>query len=66
MKPWVNRGRNNYELRRSGTTAQAFVFPREVPPLKGLNKYILIINPGLAPWAMKSVALKGYSTTKVE
>ena len=24
-----------------------------VPPLKGLNKCILMINPGLAPWAMQ-------------
>ena len=24
-----------------------------VPPLKGLNKCIPMINPGLAPWAMQ-------------
>ena len=33
---------------RSDTTQ-----PQEVPPLKGLNKYIPMINPGLAPWAMQ-------------
>ena len=26
---------------------------KEVPPLKGLNKCIPMINPGLAPWAMQ-------------
>ena len=25
----------------------------EVPPLKGLNKCVPLINPGLAPWAMQ-------------
>ena len=25
----------------------------EVPPLKGLNKCVLMVNPGLAPWAMQ-------------
>ena len=24
-----------------------------VPPLKGLNKCVSMINPGLAPWAMQ-------------
>ena len=24
-----------------------------VPPLKGLNKCVSMINPGLAPWAMR-------------
>ena len=31
----------------------------EVPPLKGLNECVPIINPGLAPWAMKKYRPKG-------
>ena len=38
---------------RSGTTTRAFVLrPVSAAPL-GLNKWVPIINPGLAPWAMQ-------------
>ena len=30
-----------------------------VPPLKGLNKCVSMINPGLAPWAMQEYRPKG-------
>ena len=37
-----------------GTTALVSEFIRSVvPPLKGLNKYTITNNPGLAPWAMQ-------------
>ena len=49
---------------RSGTTARAFALRLGSAAPKGLNKYIDYYYPGLAPWAMKSVALKGSSTTK--
>ena len=50
--PGYTRTKSNIELRRSGTITRAFVLRlRSTAPL-GLNKYIPIINPGLAPWAM--------------
>ena len=59
MKPWVNRGHKNYELRRSGTITRAFVLRLGSAAPLGLNKCIDHYYPGLAPWAMKSVALAG-------
>ena len=54
MKPWVyTRTKSNIELRRSGTITRAFVLRlRSAAPL-GLKKYVSMINPGLAPWAMQ-------------
>ena len=40
------------ELRRSGTFS-VNICRGGVPPLLGLNKYISMMNPGLAPWAMQ-------------
>ncbi len=49
MKPWVHKEGKEDELRRSGTfrerlvcvvAVRGFAFVGEVPPLKGLNKYI--------------------------
>ena len=49
MKPWVHKEGKEDELRRSGTFSEClvcvvavrgFAFVGEVPPLKGLNKYI--------------------------
>ena len=34
-------------------SVRAFIVDRVVPPLKGLNKCVTMINPGLAPWAMQ-------------
>ena len=67
MKPWVNIEQQNKELRRSGTYTSTQMLQRintiqrnntpntraEVPPLKGLNKCVPMINPGLTPWAMQ-------------
>ena len=53
MKPWVNRGHKNYELRRSGTNSSSICFSEGSAAPLGLNKYVSIINPGLAPWAMQ-------------
>ena len=51
--PGYTRTKSNIELRRSGTITRAFVLRlRSAAPL-GLNKCIPIINPGLAPWAMR-------------
>ena len=53
MKPWVNRGHKNYELRRSGTITRAFVLRLGSAAPLGLNRCVSSINPGLAPWAMQ-------------
>ena len=38
-----------------------------MPPLKGLNKCVSMLNPGLAPWAMQEYRPKGlfYDTFKI-
>ena len=51
--PGYTRTKSNIELRRSGTITRAFVLRRESAAPLGLNKYVPIINPGLAPWAMQ-------------
>ena len=65
QSPGCNEGKARYETlgiheRKvisssvgAALSARAFVWDRGVPPLKGLNKYVPIINPGLAPWAMQ-------------
>ena len=53
MKPWVSTDKSKMSSFRSGTTTRAFALrPGSAAPT-GLNKYIPIINPGLAPWAMQ-------------
>ena len=53
MKPWVHRYKTKNELRRSGTTTQAFALRLGSAAPWGLNKCVTMINPGLAPWAMQ-------------
>ena len=51
--PGYTRTKSNIELRRSDTITRAFVLRLgSVAPLD-LNRCVPIINPGLAPWAMK-------------
>ena len=38
---------------------RGFAFVGKIPPLKRLNKCVSMITPGLAPWALKGVALTG-------
>ena len=61
-------GQKRIELRRSGTHSERLIcvvavrelaFVEKVPPLKGLNKCVETINPGLAPWAMQESRPKG-------
>ena len=51
--PGYTRTKSNIELRRSGTITRAFVLRLWSASPLGLNKCVLIINPGLAPWAMQ-------------
>ena len=56
MKPWVNSGYKNSELRRSGTNSASIgIYPFGCAALLGLNKCIPIISPGLC----RSIALTG-------
>ena len=60
MKPWVHTDKSILSSEGAALSARTSEFIRSVvPPLKGLNKYTITNNPGLAPWAMKSVALAG-------
>ena len=64
MKPsGYTRTKSNIELRRNGTHSErlvcSFAFVGKVPPLRGSINELVTNNPGLAPWAMKSVALSG-------
>ena len=59
MKPWVNTDKSGLSSVGAALSARAFVLDRVVPPLKGLNKCIPLINPGLAPWAMREYRPKG-------
>ena len=64
QSPGWNEGKARYEtlgkhrqkqneLRRSGTIARVLIFTLGCVAPLGLNKCVIIINPGLAPWAMK-------------
>ena len=62
MKPWVYTDKSGLSsvgaaLLRTRlvcvVAVRGFAFVGKVPPLKGLNKYVSLINPGLAPWAMR-------------
>ena len=65
MKPWVHTSKSkmssdkerhlppqaNAPTNKYNTTQQPHtILAQEVPPLKGLNKSVPMINPGLAPW----------------
>ena len=68
MKPWVHTSKSkmssdkerhlppqaNAPTNKYNTTQQPHtILAQEVPPLKGLNKSVPMINPGLTPWAMQ-------------
>ena len=64
QSPGWNEGKARYEtlgkhrqkqneLRRSGTIARVLIFTLGCVAPLGLNKCVPMINPGLAPWAMK-------------
>ena len=58
MKPWVNRGHKIKSSVGAALQREHLPYVSEVPPLWG-SKCIDYYYPGLAPWAMKSVALAG-------
>ena len=68
MKPWGHIDKSGLSsvgaaLTHASKCPNGYVKPRTattqtkcallVPPLKGLNKYVSMINPGLAPWALQ-------------
>ena len=54
MKPWVHTDKSELSSVGAALSAHTSEFIRSVvPPLKGLNKYTITNNPGLAPWAMQ-------------
>ena len=53
MKPWVHTGKSRMSSAGAALQREHLSYVSEVPPLKGLNECVPIINPGLAPWAMK-------------
>ena len=53
MKPWVHTDKNRMSSAGAALTAQAFALRFGSAAPLGLNKCVSIINPGLAPWAMK-------------
>ena len=54
MQPWVHTDKSRLSSEGAALSASSSEFIRSVvPPLKGLNKYMLTNNPGLAPWAMQ-------------
>ena len=61
MKPWVSIDKSKMSSVRSGTNSASIggICFGVVPPLKGLNKCMLMINPGLAPWAMQECRAYG-------
>ena len=53
MKPWVNIKQKIKSSFRSGTAIRAFVLRLGSAAPTELDKYVSMINPGLAPWAMQ-------------
>ena len=53
MEPWVHTDKSRMSSAGAALTERAFALDRIVPPLKGLNKCVSMITPGLAPWALK-------------
>ena len=53
MEPWVNTDKSGLSSFRSGTITRAFVLRLGSAAPTGLKKYISMLNPGLAPWAMQ-------------
>ena len=53
MKPWVHTDKSGLSSVGAALTERAFALDRIVPPLKGLNKCVSMITPGLAPRALK-------------
>ena len=54
MQPWVHADKSGLSSEGAALSASRSEFIRSVvPPLKGLNKYTITNNPGLAPWAMQ-------------
>ena len=47
------RRQNRKELRRSGTFGASICLGQSSAAPLGLNKYVSMITPGLAPWAMQ-------------
>ena len=53
MKPWVYTDKSRMSSVGAALTARAFVLTWDSAAPLGLNKYVSMISPGLAPWAMK-------------
>ena len=51
MKPWVYADKSGLSSVGAALSACVFVVVSAAP--LGLHKYVSMINPGLAPWAMK-------------
>ena len=65
MKPWVNIKQKKLRAPLGAALlSEHLSCVSEVPPLKGLNKCVSMINPGLAPWAMQEY--RAYGTRKAE
>ena len=58
MKPWVTEDTKIKSSVGAALQREYLPYVSEVPPLWG-SKCIDYYYPGLAPWAMKSVALAG-------
>ena len=68
MEPWVHTDKSRMSSVGAALTERAFGLCRCGPSLcirwesaapLGFNKCVSMINPGLAPWALKGVALAG-------
>ena len=59
MKPWVHKDKKIRAPLGAALSARAFTLRLGSAAPLGLNKCIDFYYPGLAPWAMKSVALAG-------
>ena len=53
MKPWVSTDKSKMSSFRSGTFGASICLGQGSAAPLGLNRYVPIINPGLAPWAMQ-------------
>ena len=54
MQPWVHADKSGLSSEGAALSVRTSEFIRSVvPPLKGLYKYTITNNPGLAPWAMQ-------------
>ena len=59
MEPWVSIGHKNKSSVGAALTEHVLALRCGCAAPLGLNKYVSMINPGLAPWAMKEYRPKG-------